>query len=795
MNKEQSSLKTWTFNRSTANQSGKSLRSQLITLTTHGLAPLLIVGWAISAAITTALQKPSIQFLERQTQVSFFRLRGTVPVPSQVVILALDEDSLNQAEQYRASPERLSYLEPLQAWPWKRVAYARAIDRLMQAGAKSVALDIWFDTPSTYGEEDDKALKTVLQRYAGKVVLAARYDLPQNRQGDLFQIVTPHDGLTTTPMVVGAVNYPLEPNGKVHRLSSEFPKILQQEYASGGDQAQILQQLLASTPSFDDAILQASHLTPQGQGNQIFYYGPQNTFERIPFWYVLDPNNWNTYLKNGAYFKDKIVLIGATAASFQDTWDTPFNRMPGVEIHANAVATLLQGTAIRNGLPDGPIAGVVVLVGVGLAGLIHYRLERAVWRLGSALVLAIGWGIGSYLIFTQAKLVLPTFVPMAAIVGMGFTSFAAGAVNAHWRKLELRRTLKHYAASPLVQEIINQQDDLRDLLQEREQAILGKKLGGRYQITGVLGAGGFGETYLARDIQRPGQPQCVVKQLRPASNSLKMLQLSRRLFHREAETLERLGKHDQIPQLLAYFEEDEEFYLVQEFVAGRPLSEQLSLGRQLPEVRIITLLVELLTILEFVHSNGVIHRDIKPSNIIQRQIDGRLVLIDFGAVKELHQITEDEGQTGMTVGIGTQGYMPNEQCAGNPRFNSDIYALGMTAIQALIGLPPSQLKEDPKTGEILWQDRIQVSQSLVTILNKMVRYDYRNRYRSATEVLQDLQKLMGVGATLSLAEFALPPLTGEQEPPVSTQPWPDTFGSDVQVPPTEQPPTQLWDEE
>jgi serine/threonine-protein kinase len=195
--------------------------------------------------------------------------------------------------------------------------------------------------------------------------------------------------------------------------------------------------------------------------------------------------------------------------------------------------------------------------------------------------------------------------------------------------------------------------------------MLGKLLDRRYQVLQVLSAGGFGRTYIAEDTRRPGNPQCVVKHLTPASNEPNYLETARRLFISEAETLEQLGNHDQIPRLLAYFEEHQEFYLVQEFIVGHSLSVELQPNNYWSESQVIQLLQDVLGILAFVHSYGVIHRDIKPDNLIRRASDGKLVLIDFGAVKQVRtQILSDHSQMGATVAIGTPGYMASEQGLG-----------------------------------------------------------------------------------------------------------------------------------
>ena len=265
---------------------------------------------------------------------------------------------------------------------------------------------------------------------------------------------------------------------------------------------------------------------------------------------------------------------------------------------------------------------------------------------------------------------------------------------------------------------------------------------GETYVVQVLSAGGFGETYIAEDTRRPGNPRCVVKHLKPASNDPNYLQIARRLFNTEAETLENLGEHDQIPRLLAYFEESQEFYLVQQLIVGHPLTAELQPNQRWSESQVIQLLQDVLGVLEFVHSYGVIHRDLKPDNLIKRQQDGRLVLIDFGAVKQVRtQLSNVQGHISSTIAIGTPGYMPAEQGQGKPRHNSDIYALGTIGIQALTGLHPTQIQEDPDTGEMLWQHHAQVSAGLADILNKMVLYHYRDRYQSATEVIQAFHKL------------------------------------------------------
>ncbi|MBD6619439.1 protein kinase [Komarekiella sp. 'clone 1'] len=286
--------------------------------------------------------------------------------------------------------------------------------------------------------------------------------------------------------------------------------------------------------------------------------------------------------------------------------------------------------------------------------------------------------------------------------------------------------------------------------------MIGKLLDHRYQVIRVLATGGFGQTYIAQDTRRPGNPICVVKHLKPANSDPRVFETAKRLFNSEAESLEHLGNHDQIPRLLAYFDENQEFYLVQEYIEGHTLTEELIPGKRWSESQVIQLLQEVLSILDFVHHQGVIHRDIKPDNIIRRASDQKLVLVDFGAVKQLRtSVIAPGGQPTATVVIGTPGYMPTEQGQGKPRPNSDIYSLGIIAIQALTGLSATELQEDSETGEILWQHLVPVNYRLAAVLTKMVRYHFKDRYQSATEALQACQDVINPVPALSIPQASV----------------------------------------
>ncbi|QSJ19564.1 YARHG domain-containing protein [Nostoc sp. UHCC 0702] len=271
-----------------------------------------------------------------------------------------------------------------------------------------------------------------------------------------------------------------------------------------------------------------------------------------------------------------------------------------------------------------------------------------------------------------------------------------------------------------------------------------KLLNDRYQVIRTLGAGGFGETFLAEDTYMPSGRRCVVKQLRPIQNNPQIYQLVQQRFQREAAILEELGgASDQIPTLYAYFESGGEFYLVQEWISGDTLTAKFHKQGLFSESAVRELLVNLLPVLEYVHSKQIVHRDIKPDNIIVRDRDQKSVLIDFGAVREsMGTVFNSQGNPTSSIVIGTPGYMPSEQAAGRPVYSSDLYSLGITAIYLLTGKQPQELDIDSQTGEIVWRPYAShVSPMMAEIIDKAIAYHPRDRYSTARIMLDAFQSL------------------------------------------------------
>ena len=276
--------------------------------------------------------------------------------------------------------------------------------------------------------------------------------------------------------------------------------------------------------------------------------------------------------------------------------------------------------------------------------------------------------------------------------------------------------------------------------------MLGDLLDNRYQVLQVLSTGAFGRTYIAEDTLLPGSPKRIIRHLRPSENYPHLLIFIQQLFGNETKILETLGQHDQIPELLAFFEDDQGFYLVQELFAGQLVSNLVTTNQNRSkywtEPQVIQLLREVLDILNFIHAHGIVHCDIKPNNLIKPSDNGKICLLDFGAVQPIYRPESNTNQQQINFNIQPAGYIPAEQLAYQPQPNSDIYALGMIAIQALTGIHPTKLRIDPYSQEISWQYLAYVSDELANILNKMVRYSYQERYQTAAEVLQSLDKLV-----------------------------------------------------
>jgi serine/threonine protein kinase len=283
------------------------------------------------------------------------------------------------------------------------------------------------------------------------------------------------------------------------------------------------------------------------------------------------------------------------------------------------------------------------------------------------------------------------------------------------------------------------------------QPPIGTILAQRYAIESILNRGDFSVTFLARNLNLPGQPACIIKRLVSPSIEAREIATSQQRFYLEAQTLSKLGSHAQIPTLLDYFQIGTDLYLVEEYIPGPVLSRSIDrVQTRFTEPQIEDFLRQMLRLLEYIHGHRLIHRDIKPDNIIYCQTDRRYVLVDFGAVKDLNPkpiATSTRGDVSRS--IGTPGFAPPEQLANRAVYASDIYALGMTCVYLLTGKDPARLPTDPQTCELVWADDLELSESTIDIIDNTIQVSLTDRYQSASEVLNALDN-RSIRATFKL---------------------------------------------
>ena len=325
----------------------------------------------------------------------------------------------------------------------------------------------------------------------------------------------------------------------------------------------------------------------------------------------------------------------------------------------------------------------------------------------------------------------------------GRSPFELEQTNLDWRSqcqisVKLRQILAKMM-SPIIEQryssALEVLQDLRPLLK------LKQSVGGRYAITNYLGGKAGVETYLADNLRRQYQSPCLIKQIELSQSDVRdRMQLERR-FTEELSVLERLGYHDQIPQLWDHFEENDEFYLVQEYVEGKNLAQEI-LEKSLSISQIMQILDSSLSVLQFIHQNRLIHRNIKPSNLIIREQDRQVVITDFGILNEIRSLPNSQIES---QNFARLNYWSPEQTAGRPTISSDLYALGMSIIEALTGTKPARFERD-ESGKLLWAQNVNLDRRSIRIIDKLIQLDLGQRYQSAEKVLNDLDKIGSHGS-------------------------------------------------
>jgi len=726
----------------------------IVTLTTTVLVVALReLGWT---------ESPELSIYDQFTQWN-----AIAQPDDRLLIVEITEQDIQAQQRYPLSDETIYEL----------------LQKLETHGARVIGLDIYRDIPQNPGREQ---LMTYLQAENNPIVTVCQLSKGEddigvppppgvaNKHLGFADLVVDEDGVIRRSLLWGQ---PL-PSSEC-QVKQSFSLQLMRHYLQYENIAAKISQgtlMLGSVPLSRLQPNTGGYQDIDAQGYQILlnYHSPHNIARTVTLMDVLQDK------VDPSWIRDRMVLIGVTAPSLNDFFYTPYSRkqdinhqMAGVEIHAQMISQLL-GIALDGQSPIRTWSDRMEIlwilawaaVGAGLSWKVAHPLG-----LSATLAIAVLTLTGSSWGFFQASLWIPLFSPMLGLLISSSSVFG-------YRSYQTQKLQEQMAAR-----VEQQEQDLKLLQTFLEEQTKGKKftqlessensqtwtqtevdeneectqiapenseewtqpmslLGGRYHITKVLGAGGFGQTYLAQDMQRPRHPICVIKHLRPLQTDGNFFQVAQRLFKTEAEILEILGQHDQIPQLFAYFEEYQEFYLVEEYIQGNSLSDELHEDRRLEADEVLELILDLLQVLSFVHYYQVIHRDIKPSNIIRRQSDRHLCLIDFGAVKQFSPHLDEETER-FTVAIGTKGYAAPEQLMGQPRLCSDIYSVGMIAIHALTGISPQKLRQDWSSGSPIWHHLVSdtVSGELLDILDHMVAYHFRDRYPSAAEAIEALKTI------------------------------------------------------
>jgi CHASE2 domain-containing sensor protein len=744
---------------------------------------ILAVTIAVSGGIIGIRSLGLLEKAELFAYDYFMRSRPLEPVDPDVVVVQITEDDIQKQ----------------QTWPLSDGVIAKAIANLEEYQPTIIGLDVYRDLPVEPGH---KQLQQVLTTHPNFIAVCkfdnrngSGVQPPsylQLEQVGFADILVDRGGIVRRALLLvepsPTDNCPT-PLAFSFQLAMGYLQNLGIE-PTNNDKNQ-LQMGEAVFPPLDGSSGGYHQLEHQGYQLLLNYYDPEQTEPHLTLTRVLNKDF------RPEWIKDKIVLIGVTAPSIDDAFYSPFSagegtthKIPGVVMHSHIVNQIIDAALGRRNLlwywPDG-LENFWIAVWTTIAVVITVKLRHPLY-LPLVIAATSGTLMGvCWLLFLQGGWI-PLVPGLIGVLGGSSVILIyqnhrqqqeqlaiAAEVKKQQATIESLKTFwKEQVAAEEEQSIYNEttsllppnrslplppslslpndlttpypadqttQLDSEQFSDEPTNAIEDPPtimVGNHYQINRILGSGGFGYTYLAQDIYLPNKPLRVVKQLQPARKDEAFLNIARRLFTSEAEILDRLGNHPQLPKLYAHFEENSQFYLVEDFIEGTLLTQELYPKLKLPVLDTLKVIEEILEILVYIHSNQVIHRDIKPSNIIREKQTNRLVLIDFGAVKEMHPRPMGQ-QVNLTVAIGTRGYAAPEQLSGNPGFYSDIYAVGMIGIYCLTGIDPKKLIKDANTSEVLWRELAEVNDAVAKFINKMIAYYFHDRFQTAEEAIKALK--------------------------------------------------------
>ncbi|WP_415408400.1 CHASE2 domain-containing protein [Synechococcus sp. W2B2] len=381
--------------------------------------------------------------------------RGPRSAPNDVVIVAIDDFSLQQAANADLSEDPL--LQRLNQWPWPRSVHARVLNRLFEAGASTVGFDLLFEAPSSHGTADDAAFAKALRRHRDRVVLGVQVLSSRGPVAGMSMLdLTPSLQLASKPLNRGLLNGSPDGDGVIRKRPGNSAVEMRQHLGSAVPDGLAVALLKRQDAEVDLKARPSDLLDP---------YGPPGTIPTLSIWEILDANAF-TAIKSSGLITDTTVLAGPTAAVFQDLHPAVFSGaqgMPGVELHATEVANRLENRSLR-WVPAPPGWNLLVAMIVLFAGIAASRLERPLPRLGlllaaSGILVMAGAGL-----IVWGGLLLPVLGPAGSLALTGIVSSTDATVRLQWQRRRLRRTLGRYLSPAVAAEIADQPEEADQLL-------------------------------------------------------------------------------------------------------------------------------------------------------------------------------------------------------------------------------------------------------------------------------------------------------------------------------------------
>jgi adenylate cyclase len=422
----------------------------------HRLLVLAFICIFWTALIFSGHFFPGVPFISapwrgEQSFEDLLRREGRkTPAPSDFVFLGIDQSTLQlpplTAEEIASN--RAFQLMTEKPFPWSREVWALLLDRLFGAGARAVMFDMIFSPPN----DGDPAFHAALDRYRDKVVIGANFDV-----ANAAQAVTPNNTLIPPPQLqdnrVGFVNFWADPiDGKIRAVTY---RVTDRQLADlPPDPSQEIYQSLSARALAK--IGQASDVPDNFRGHLIRFTSP-DAFAPRPLYEVFDPKFWHANYADGAFFKDKIVMVGSSAQVEHDTVVTPMSPTTlGPALHLQAMAAALNHEFLR---PTPARAGLAL---VGMAGLTAWLvvafLRRPLLCLGTLVLITAAYLGAARLCYDGTGLLLLTVPVLSALVLSGVFSLGFEYALERLEKLRTRRTLERYVSKNLVREILENPD-------------------------------------------------------------------------------------------------------------------------------------------------------------------------------------------------------------------------------------------------------------------------------------------------------------------------------------------------